>query len=71
MQKFSQKFVVRSRGYGLAGIFHWFREVFTGKQPLEEVEVVFLYDGDVEPEVILSGLYILHYKSIEKKIEDF
>jgi len=46
MQKFSQKFVIRKRRHGLAGIIEWFREIFTGKQPLEEVEVVFLYDGD-------------------------
>jgi hypothetical protein len=46
--------------------------LFAGNRyTIEEVEVNFLYVGDVEPEVILSGLYIAKCEPGIKKVVDF
>ena len=53
----------------------WVQKVvdfFTGNRyAVETIEVNFLYSGDVEPDVVLSGLYLAKVEKIDKKIVDF
>lgn len=65
---FSQKFTIRKKRNWLQK----FVDLFAGNRyTVEEIEINFLYVGDVEPEVILSGLYITKVEPGDKKVVDF
>lgn len=67
-KKFSQRFTITKKRNWLQK----FVDSFTGNRyAIEEVEINFLYLGEVEPEVILSGFYIVKVEAGEKKLVDF
>lgn len=70
-QSFSQKFQVKRHRVGFIRLIDKMVEFFTGRPVtvVDEIEVVFLFNGDVEPDVILSGLMILETKSVAKTME--
>ncbi len=67
---FSETFLIHRRKHGILGIVEWFRELFTGRQPIDKVVIGFYYCGDVEPEVFLHGLQIVQVKSDKKTLEE-
>lgn len=73
MNKFEQSFLIRRPRLGLFRAWDWLVEFFTGKprHTIDKVTIVFLYEGETEPEVVLSGLYIVESKPTEKEIEEF
>jgi hypothetical protein len=65
---FSQTFTIAKK----RNIFQKLLDKVVGtRYSVDTVEVNFLYLGDVEPEVILSGLYISRIEPGEKKVVDF